>query len=160
MCYLLPLFMPTAQKPRQRFCVFSLSCFKCYWLDCYGTYFTHAQTCDNVRVPSVGTCLWYRSSWQRCTRNCADSAQTEMMKKQRRCTPCYCELQQTIAFLFQTHRLWQNMPKRDLGRNNPTYCWTCRLLHWNMNSNNLTKTKHACYCWWSNTYALNYLPPP
>ena len=24
--------------------------FKCYAIDCFGTYFTHAQTCDNVCV--------------------------------------------------------------------------------------------------------------
>ena len=29
------------------------SCSKCYAVDCSGTYFTHAQTCDNVRVRSA-----------------------------------------------------------------------------------------------------------
>ena len=29
------------------------SCSKCYGMDCFGTYFTHAQTCDNVRVQSA-----------------------------------------------------------------------------------------------------------
>ena len=29
------------------------SCSKCYALDCFGTYFTHAQTCDDVRVQSA-----------------------------------------------------------------------------------------------------------
>ena len=26
---------------------------KCYAMDCFGTYLTHAQTCDNVRVQSA-----------------------------------------------------------------------------------------------------------
>ena len=26
------------------------SCSKCYGMDCFGTHFTHAQTCDDVRV--------------------------------------------------------------------------------------------------------------
>ena len=29
------------------------SCSKCYGMDCFGTYFTHAQTCDSVRVQSA-----------------------------------------------------------------------------------------------------------
>ena len=29
------------------------SCSKCYAMDCFGTYFTHVQTCDNVRVQSA-----------------------------------------------------------------------------------------------------------
>ena len=29
------------------------SCSKCYSMNCFGTCFTHAQTCDNVRVQSV-----------------------------------------------------------------------------------------------------------
>ena len=29
------------------------SCSKCYGMDCFGTYFTHAQTCDYVRVQSA-----------------------------------------------------------------------------------------------------------
>ena len=29
------------------------SCSKCYGMDCFGTYFTHVQTCDYVRVPSA-----------------------------------------------------------------------------------------------------------
>ena len=29
------------------------SCSKCYAMDCFGTYFTHAQTCDYVRVQSA-----------------------------------------------------------------------------------------------------------
>ena len=28
------------------------SCSKCYAMDCCGSYFTHAQTCDNVRIQS------------------------------------------------------------------------------------------------------------
>ena len=28
-------------------------CSKCYAMDCFGTYFTHAQACDNVRVKSA-----------------------------------------------------------------------------------------------------------
>ena len=42
-------------------------CFKCYGMDCFGTYCTHAQTCDVTRVLSLeahgthwleSTCLW------------------------------------------------------------------------------------------------------
>ena len=29
---------------------------KCYAMRCFGTYFTHAQTCDNVRVQSATQC--------------------------------------------------------------------------------------------------------
>ena len=29
------------------------SCSQCYAMDCFGTYFTHVQTCDNVRVHSA-----------------------------------------------------------------------------------------------------------
>ena len=29
------------------------SCSKCYGMDCFGTYFTHVQTCDDVRVQSA-----------------------------------------------------------------------------------------------------------
>ena len=29
------------------------SCSKCYAMDCFGTYFTHVQTCGNVRVQSA-----------------------------------------------------------------------------------------------------------
>ena len=29
------------------------SCFKCYSMDCFSTYFTHVQTCDNARVQSA-----------------------------------------------------------------------------------------------------------
>ena len=29
------------------------SCSKCYWMDCFGTYFTHAQTCDLTGVQSA-----------------------------------------------------------------------------------------------------------
>ena len=29
------------------------SCSKCYGVDCFGTYFTHVQTCENVRVQSA-----------------------------------------------------------------------------------------------------------
>ena len=29
------------------------SCSKCYAMDCFGTYFAHVQTCDNVRVQSA-----------------------------------------------------------------------------------------------------------
>ena len=29
------------------------SCSKCYGMDCFGTFFTHAQSCDNVRVQSA-----------------------------------------------------------------------------------------------------------
>ena len=35
---------PTVWKP---------SCSKCYRKDCFGTYFTHAQSCDNVHVQSA-----------------------------------------------------------------------------------------------------------
>ena len=28
-------------------------CSKCYGMDCFGTYFTHAQSCDNVHVQSA-----------------------------------------------------------------------------------------------------------
>lgn len=28
-------------------------CFKCYTMDCFCTYLTDAQTCDNIRVPSA-----------------------------------------------------------------------------------------------------------
>ena len=28
-------------------------CSKCYGMDCFGTYFTHAQTCDYVRAQSA-----------------------------------------------------------------------------------------------------------
>ena len=72
------VFMPTARKPGQRFLRFLFLCSKCYGTgcsgtplvhplhmskpaitfvfpskDCFGTYFTHAQTCDNVGVPSA-----------------------------------------------------------------------------------------------------------
>ena len=33
--------------------LWQLSCSKCYAMDCFGTYSTHAQTCDNVRVQSA-----------------------------------------------------------------------------------------------------------
>ena len=29
------------------------SCWKCYAMNCFGTYFTHAQTCDVTRVQSA-----------------------------------------------------------------------------------------------------------
>ena len=28
-------------------------CSKCYWMDCFGTYFTHVQSCDETRVQSA-----------------------------------------------------------------------------------------------------------
>ena len=31
----------------------SVLAFSCYRMDCFGTYFTHAQSCDNVRVHST-----------------------------------------------------------------------------------------------------------
>ena len=31
----------------------SVLAFSCYRMDCFGTYFTHAQSCDNVRVHSA-----------------------------------------------------------------------------------------------------------
>ena len=42
------------------FRAFAFACFRIfadfkmlYGMDCFGTYFTHAQSCDNVRVPSA-----------------------------------------------------------------------------------------------------------
>ena len=42
-------------RPENRgsFLAFLLLCSKCFGVDCYGTYFRHAQTCDSVRVPSA-----------------------------------------------------------------------------------------------------------
>ena len=49
---LLRYMLFTCPKPWQR------SCSKCYAMDCFGTCFTHAQTCDNVRVQSATLWSW------------------------------------------------------------------------------------------------------
>ena len=115
------------------------SCSKCcYGINCFGSYVTHVQTCDNVRVPSatewtasvhavhmskpvvtfvfqvLRNGLLCASEWQRCTRKCADSAKSDVMRKHRCCLPCYWELQKNsvlpqreLRFVFPEP--WKNV---------------------------------------------------
>ena len=47
------LFLPPGRKPRLSARVFvSGSCSKCYGMDCFGTYFTHVQSCNVTRACS------------------------------------------------------------------------------------------------------------
>ena len=46
---LLRYILRTCPTPK----LWKCSCSKCYRMDCFGTYFTHAQSCDNVGVQSA-----------------------------------------------------------------------------------------------------------
>ena len=48
------LVLATEAKPRVSARAFVLgSCSKCYGMDCFGTYFTHVQTCDVTHAQSA-----------------------------------------------------------------------------------------------------------